>query len=121
MRRTNGAVRVGGTWLAIASALMIAVLALHGPIAPDHNVQMTRIADGSTVWSVAHWIAAAAFSLYTVAGLVVLTSEARLTEGWWTMTAWAVLARRRPLDVDDGSGGGDGGGQCSSIRKQRGI
>ena len=91
MRRTNGAVRVGGTWLAIASALMIAVLALHGPIAPDHNVQLTRIADGSTVWSVAHWIAAAAFSLYAVAGLVVLTSETRLTEGWWTMTAWAVL------------------------------
>jgi hypothetical protein len=52
---------------------------------------MTRIADGSTVWSVAHWIAAAAFSLYAVAGLVVLTSETRLTEGWWIMTAWAVL------------------------------
>lgn len=91
MGRTNGGVRVGGTWLAIASALMIALLVLHGPIAPDLNDQMTRIANGYTMWSVVHWIAAAALSLYAVAGLVVLTSESRLTEGWWTMTAWAVL------------------------------
>lgn len=91
MRRTNSKVRVGGTWLAVASSLMIAVLALHGPISPDLNEQMTRIATGATVWVVAHWIAAAALSLYVVAGLVVLTSESRLTEGWWGTTAWAVL------------------------------
>lgn len=91
MQSTRDAVRVGGTWLAIASALIIGVLTLHGPIAPDHAVQMTRIADRSTVWIVAHWMAAAAFSLYAVAGLIVLASATRLTEGWWTMTAWAVL------------------------------
>lgn len=60
MRRTNGMVQVGGTWFAIASALMIMVLVLHGPIAPDLIEQMTRISDGAMRWSVAHWIAAAA-------------------------------------------------------------
>ncbi len=91
MRRTKSGIRVGGSWLAIASALIIVVLVLHGPIAPDLGDQMTRIADRFMVWSVVHWIAAGAFSLYTVAGLVVLTTESRLTEGWWTTTAWAVL------------------------------
>ena len=91
MRRTYGRVQVGGTWLAIASGLMIATLVLHGPIAPDLNDQMTRIANRPTVWAVAHWIAAAGLSIYAVAGLLVLTSESRLTEGWWTTTAWAFL------------------------------
>ena len=90
MRHTNRGIRVGGSWLAIASVLMIAALVLHGPIAPDRNDQMMRIANAPTVWSVAHWIAAAGLSLHAVAGLVVLTSESRLTEGWWTTTAWAV-------------------------------
>lgn len=91
MLRTNQGITVGGTWLAIASCLIIATLVLHGPIDPDLRVQMTKVADGSTVWLMAHWIAAAAFSLYAVAGLIVLTSGSRLTEGWWTTTAWAVL------------------------------
>ena len=91
MRHRTTAVRVGGTWLAIASALMIAVLFLHGPISHDLNIQMTRIANGSTVWLVAHWIAAAGLSLYAVAGLVILSSDSRFTEGWWTTTAWAVV------------------------------
>lgn len=91
MAHTKMAVQVGGTWLAIASFLMVAVLAFHGPIAPDLNDQMKRIADGALRWSVVHWIAAAALSLYALTGLVVLTSGSRLTEGWWTMTAWAVL------------------------------
>jgi hypothetical protein len=85
------AVQVGGTWLAIASFLMIAALAFHGPIAPDLSDQMTRIADAATQWSVAHWAAAAALSLYAVAGLLVLSARSRLTEGWWTSTAWAVI------------------------------
>ena len=91
MRRINGRVRVGGTWLAVASGLMIATLVLHGPIAPDLNDQMMRIAGRPTVWVVAHWIAAAGLSIYAVAGLLVLTSESRLTAGWWTTTAWALL------------------------------
>ena len=91
MPRTNGGVRVGGAWLAIASCLMIAGLVLHGPIAPELSDQMSKIANGPRVWVVAHWITAAGLSLYMVAGLVVLTSGSRLTEGWWTTTAWAVL------------------------------
>jgi hypothetical protein len=91
MRRTNGGIRVGGAWLAIASCLLIAGLALHGPIAPDLSDQMSMIANDPTRWVVAHWITAAGMSLYAVAGLVVLTSGSRLTEGWWTNTAWAVL------------------------------
>lgn len=91
MRGMNGRVRIGGTWLAVASGLMIATLVLHGPIAPDLNDQMMRIAARPTMWVVAHWIAAAGLSIYAVAGLLVLTSESRLTAGWWTTTAWALL------------------------------
>ncbi len=87
----NTAVRVIGTWLAIASVLIIATLVLHGPIAPDLGDQMRKVADGPVRWAVAHWVAAAALSLYAVTGLLVLTSGSRLTESWWTLTAWGVL------------------------------
>lgn len=52
---------------------------------------MLRIAGRPTAWVVAHWIAAAGLTIYAVAGLLVLTSESRLTAGWWTTTAWALL------------------------------
>ena len=91
MRRTNGGVRVGGAWLAIASCLIIAGLGLHGPLAPNLSDQMAKIANDPAMWVLAHWITAAGLSLYMVAGLIVLTSGSRLTEGWWTTTAWAVL------------------------------
>lgn len=91
MTHTDEAVRVGGAWLAIASFLMILALGLHGPIAADPGEQMTRIAEGAVRWSIAHWIAAAGLSLYAVTGLVVLTSQSRLTAAWWTITAWAVI------------------------------
>lgn len=91
MADTKGAVRVAGTWLAIASSLLIVALVVHGPLAPDLSDQMTRIADRATVWSVIHWVSAASLSLYAVTGLIVLTSGSRLAGGWWTMTAWAVL------------------------------
>ena len=91
MRHTDGSIRVGGTWFAVASFLMVVVLVLHGPISPDLSEQMTRVSDGVMRWSVAHWIAAAGLSLHAVAGLVILTSQSRLTRGWWTTTAWAVI------------------------------
>lgn len=91
MRHTDRSVRVGGTWFAIASFLMIVVLVLHGPISPDLGEQMTRVSDMVVRWSVAHWIAAAGLSLHAVAGLVILTSHSRLTGGWWTLTAWAII------------------------------
>ena len=91
MPHTNTAVRVAGTWLAIASSLLVAALVLHGPLAPDLSDQMKKIADGALAWSVIHWVSAASLSLFAVTGLVVLTSGSRLAGGWWTMTAWAVL------------------------------
>lgn len=36
-------------------------------------------------------MAAAALSLYAVTGLVVLSSGSRLTETWWTLTAWTIV------------------------------
>jgi len=91
MSHTNTAIRVAGTWLAIASFLLVVALIVHGPLAPDISDQMKRIADGAMRWSVIHWVSAASLSLYAVTGLVVLTSGSRLAGGWWTMTAWAVL------------------------------
>lgn len=91
MPQTNEALRVAGTWLAIASLLMVVVLVTHGPISPDLDEQMRKIANGATRWTVAHWLAAASLSLYAVTGLVVLAAGTRLTRGWWTLTAWAVL------------------------------
>jgi hypothetical protein len=91
MRHPDGSIRVGGTWFAVASFLMIVVLVLHGPISPDLSEQMAKVSGGVMRWSVAHWIAAAGLSLHAVAGLVILTSQSRLTNGWWTTTAWAVI------------------------------
>lgn len=91
MARADTAVRVAGTWLAIASALLVVAIVLHGPLAPDLNVQMNKIANGAMTWSVVHWVSATALSLYAVTGLLVLSSGSRLAGGWWTMTAWAVL------------------------------
>lgn len=91
MTHTKKAIQVAGTWLAIASLLMVATLILHGPIAPAPLDQMGSIAAGVIQWTTAHWIAAIALSLFAVSGLAVLTAGSRLTEGWWTTTAWAVL------------------------------
>lgn len=91
MQYTNIAVRVAGTWLAIASFLLIAALILHGPLAPNLDDQMKKVADEAMAWSAIHWVSAASLSLFAVTGLVVLTSRSRLSGSWWTMTAWAVL------------------------------
>ena len=91
MSHTNTAVRVAGTWLAIASLLLIAALIIHGPLAPDLGEQMKDVANRALAWTVIHWVAAASLSLYAVTGLVVLTSGSRLAGGGWTLTAWAVL------------------------------
>jgi hypothetical protein len=91
MDNPTNTVQAGGMWLAIASLLMVAVLVFHGPIAPELNEQMMRIAGAAVRWSVVHWVAAAALSLYAVSGLLILTSRSRLVDGWWTSTAWAVI------------------------------
>lgn len=91
MPHTNRKVKTAGAWLAIASFLMIAALGFHGPIAPDLNAQMQKIADGVMRWSIVHWTAAAALSFYALTGLLVLTSGLHLTESLRTLSAWAVV------------------------------
>lgn len=91
MPHVNRAARVAGSWLAIGSLLMILVLLIHGPISPDLDEQMRRVADGVMRWRVAHWLAAAGLSLYAVSGLIMLTAGSRLTSAPSTMTAWAVV------------------------------
>ncbi|MER8382921.1 MULTISPECIES: hypothetical protein [unclassified Mesorhizobium] len=91
MSRTDTGMRVAGAWLAIASVLLGFVLVGHGPIHPDLALQMHIIANNVTLWVVVHWAAAAALSLFVVASLIVLTAGSRLTEHWWTLSAWAVV------------------------------
>jgi hypothetical protein len=91
MPDTNTAVRVAGTWLAIASFFLAVALISHGPLAPDLSEQMEMVAHRATAWTAIHWVSAAALSLFAVTGLVVLSSGSRLVRSWWTMSAWAVL------------------------------
>lgn len=91
MSHADRGIRVAGAWLAVASLLLAGALAFHGPLAPDLDEQMRVIAAGATRWAVVHWVAAMSLSLFAVAGLVVLAAGSRLTEHWWTMSAWAVL------------------------------
>jgi hypothetical protein len=91
MSHADTGMRVAGAWLAIASVLLGFVLIGHGPIHPDPAQQMQVIANGVTLWVVVHWAAAAALSLFVVASLIVLTAGSRLTERWWTLSAWAVV------------------------------
>ena len=92
MSHTHTGMRVAGGWLAIASLLLAGGIVLHGPINPDMGHQMQVVADSSTRWAISHWASAAGLSLFAVTGLIVLAARSRLTEAWWTMSAWAVLA-----------------------------
>jgi len=91
MSHSDTGIRVAGAWLAVASALLAGALAFHGPLAADLHEQMRVIAEGASRWAVVHWVAAVSLSLLAVAGLLVLAAGSRLTEDWWTMSAWAVL------------------------------
>lgn len=52
---------------------------------------MAVIAGGPTRWILAHWAAAMGLTIFAIAGLIMLTTESRLSQTWLTMTAWAVL------------------------------
>jgi hypothetical protein len=91
MSHSQVSLRVAGIWLAVGSLLLAASLVLHGPLATHTDTQMKIIAEGASRWVVVHWAAAAALSLFAVAGFVVLAAASRLTQGAWTTTAWAVL------------------------------
>ena len=83
--------RVAGAWLAAASLLLVLALAFHGPLHPDLQVQMTRIGESASRWAAIHWTAAAAFSCYVIAAVLVLVSRSRLTSTAKTISAWAVV------------------------------
>jgi hypothetical protein len=91
MSHADTGIRVAGAWLALAAIILGVALVFHGPIAPDHGVQMQSIADGSLRWAVVHWAAAAALSFFAIASLVALTAGSRLTKDWSTLSAWALL------------------------------
>ncbi len=91
MPDTNTAVRVAGTWLAVASLFLTVALISHGPLAPDLGEQMQMVTGRAQTWVAIHWASAAALSLFALAGIIVLTSGSRLVRGWWSMTAWGVL------------------------------
>lgn len=83
--------RAAGAWLAGASLLLALALAFHGPLHPDLEVQMTRIAESASRWAAVHWTAAASFSCFAVAAVLVLVSGSRLTSTGKTISAWAVV------------------------------
>src|SRR5919197_581899 len=91
MPHSHISLRVAGTWLALGSFLLAAALVFHGPPATHTDTQMKIIAEGASRWVVVHWAAAAALSLFAVAGLVVLAAASHLTQSAWTTTAWAML------------------------------
>jgi hypothetical protein len=91
MSEADKRTRIAGAWLAVSSVILALVFVFHGPISPDFGGQMKSIADGSLRWSVVHWAASAALSFFAVASLIVLTANSRLTDSWWTISAWAVL------------------------------
>ena len=52
---------------------------------------MTRIAESASRWAAVHWTAAASFSCFAVATVLVLVSGSRLTSTGETISAWAVV------------------------------
>ena len=91
LSRAETTVRAAGAWLAAGSLLLVVSLALHPPPSPVPAEFMAIIAENATLWTAVHWGAALALTMLVIAGLLVLTAGSRLTETWWTMSAWAVL------------------------------
>lgn len=94
--------RVAGAWLAGASLLLVLALGFHGPLHPDLEVQMTRIGESASRWAAVHWTAAAAFSCFAIAAVLVLVSRSRLTSTGKTISALGGGLGRGALDADDG-------------------
>ena len=91
MASDRTALRAAGAWLAGASILLVLVLATHGPLHPDLEVQMTRIAESAPRWAAVHWTAAVSFSGIAVAAILVRVSGSRLTSTGTMVSAWAVV------------------------------
>ena len=85
------ALRAAGAWLAAASLLLVLTLAFHGPLHPDVDAQMARIAASASRWAVVHWTAAASLSCFAIASVLLLVRDSRLTSTGTLMSAWAVI------------------------------
>lgn len=83
--------RVAGGWLAVGSMLFVSSLLLHPPPSPAPAAFMAGIANAPTQWVLAHWAAALALTSFAITGLIMLSTASRLSQKWWTMSAWAVL------------------------------
>jgi hypothetical protein len=101
MSHTNTAIRVAGTWLAIASFLLVVALIIHGPLAPDISDQMKRIADGAMRWSVIPQ--GVGRLLIPVCGDRASRADLRITAGRRLVDHDGVggVDRERPLDHDN--------------------
>jgi hypothetical protein len=91
MTSDQSGLRAAGAWLAAASLLLVVTLTLHGPLHPDIEAQMARIAESTSRWAVAHWIAAASLSCFMIASLLLLVRDSRLTSTGTLSSAWAVV------------------------------
>lgn len=91
MTNNQTALRAAGVWLATAGVLLVLTLVFHGPLHPDLEVQMTRIAESASRWAVVHWTAAVSLSCFAVASVLVLVSDSRLTSTGTLISAWAVV------------------------------
>lgn len=89
--RRHRSVRLSGGLLAVGSFLLVVGLGLHPTPAPDVSGQIALISENVSRWMAVHWIIAAGVSVLAVAGLIILSARSRLTQAWWTETAWAVL------------------------------
>lgn len=92
--------RVGGAWLAIGSLLLVggSLLLFVGGVLqalrsgrPGDTLGLAIIAGDPTLWTAIHGINVIALAGFAIAGLVVLTTQSRLTRSWWTVSAWALL------------------------------
>ena len=91
MTSDQSGLRAAGAWLAAASLLLVLTLTLHGPLHPDLEAQMARIAQSASRWAVAHWIAAASLSCFMIASLLLLVRDSRLTSTGTLISAWAAV------------------------------
>ena len=91
MTSDRSALRAAGAWLTAASLLLVLTLIFHGPLHPDVEAQMARIAESASRWAVIHWTAAASLSCFAIASVLLLVHDCRLTSTGTLSSAWAVV------------------------------
>lgn len=81
-----------GTSLAVGSLLIVIGLLTHPEEGTTTAETMQVVADETGAWRASHWIIGAGMLISTVAFLMVLTGNSRLTARKMPAVAWAVLA-----------------------------